>query len=340
VGKKMAQRIRYRLPEKGLIKAAMPRVIKPMLALYGKLPDEQKLYGFEYKWDGVRAIYFWDGNKAFLQSRNLLDITAVYPEIKSLGLAFGSKAVVLDGEIIALDERGRPSFNRLEHRFGIADPAEAMERAKLIPVVYMVFDVLYFEQHLLFEVPYVQRRKLLDSFGLAGQAWQVPPWTAEEGTAMLEAAATLKLEGVVAKRLDSVYEQDKRSGEWIKTKLVMRQEFVIGGWTPLKGRNVHIIGALLVGYYRKGRLIFAGSVGTGFTDEQRKNLGELCRKNRLSKNPFNGPKPRPDAVYCEPKFVAEVAFHGWTDHEILRQASFKGLRDDKNPEQVVREDYT
>jgi bifunctional non-homologous end joining protein LigD len=334
----MAHQTRYHMPETGLVKAAMPRIIRPMLALSGKLPSDQQRYGFEYKWDGVRAIYFWDGIKPFLQSRNLLDITDLYPEVKPLGSTLGSAAVVLDGEVIAIDENGRPSFNRLQHRFSLADPAEAIERSKRIPVTYMIFDVLYLDQYLLFDVSYRQRRALLDSLGLAGSAWQVPPWNIGGGSAMLEAAAKLQLEGVIAKRLDSFYEPDKRSGAWVKTKLVCQQEFVIGGWTPLKGRDIHVIGSLLVGYYQDGRFVFAGSVGTGFTEQDRKRLYELCHKHRRSKNPFDGSPPRTDALYTEPQFVAEVAFRGWTDQQILRQASFKGLRDDKNPEQVVRED--
>jgi bifunctional non-homologous end joining protein LigD len=333
----MRYKSEYDLPKVGAIRAKMPGIIKPMYALLAKLPGDQNHYGFEYKWDGVRAIFFWNGSKAFLQSRNLIDITELYPEIKPLAKS-GVPEIILDGEIITLDQKGRPSFNLLQHRFSIADPAEALKRSKQIPAIYMIFDILFIEHYSLLSVQYKDRRTLLDSLNISGPSWQIPPWQKGGGSEMFEAAGQLGFEGIVAKKLDSIYEQDMRRGAWIKTKLVNSQEFVIGGWAPLNDPNLNLIGALLVGYYKNGRLIFAGSVGTGFTEKDRKELRGLFIHNPTTKNPFDGPPPRRDALYIEPKFVAEIEFRGWTGKELLRQPSFKGIRFDKDPSEIVRED--
>jgi bifunctional non-homologous end joining protein LigD len=326
------------LPRTGLVSAAMPRAIEPMKTLYGPLPQDENNYGFEYKWDGVRAIYFWNGVSVYLQSRNILDITTQYPELSPMGQTLGETPCVFDGEIIALDQHGHASFNVLQHRFGISDPAEALKRSRHIPVIYMIFDVLYVDQYLLFDVPYQQRRAFLDTLDLSGPAWQVPPWQIGNGEEMIEAADNMHLEGVVAKRLDSPYEPGRRSGAWVKTKLVNQQEFVIGGWTLLKGEDPTMIGSLLVGYWDKGRFIYAGSVGTGFTDEDRRKLRELLEPLRLPASPFYGSRPRSDAIYADPQLVGEIEFRGWTGQDILRQPSFKGLRPDINPAEVTRED--
>jgi bifunctional non-homologous end joining protein LigD len=318
----------------------MPRAVKPMFALYSRLPQQQELFGFEYKWDGVRAIYYWNGFTPLIQSRNMLDITVSYPEVEHLGKTLAKTPFIFDGEIIALDEHGRTSFNLLQHRMGIVDAAQARKRAQHIPVVYMIFDLLYIDKFSLMNLPYEKRRTILESIGIAGPAWQVPPYTKGNGYAMLEAAGEIMLEGVVAKRLDSIYEPGRRTGAWIKTKLVQGQEFVVGGWTALKGNDPSMIGSLLVGYYQDGKLIYAGSVGTGYTETDRRHLSQLLNKYQAPKSQFHGPAPRQDAFYIRPELVAEIEFRGWTEAGILRQPSFKGLRFDKDPAQVVREDVT
>jgi bifunctional non-homologous end joining protein LigD len=189
-------------------------------------------------------------------------------------------------------------------------------------------------------LPYTERRPLLEGLPIAGPSIQVPPSQVGNGAAVFEASRRTGLEGVMAKRLDGIYEPGKRSRAWLKVKLHRRQEFVIGGWTTGEGRRAGSIGALLVGYYDdQARFVYAGHVGTGFTDrlldELRKEMDPLRRPD----NPFDTPTPRlKNPTFVEPKLVGEVEFSEWTRDGTLRQPSFKGLREDKDPRQVVREE--
>ena len=162
----MVRKLKYKLPE-GIVAAPMPRSIKPMYAVLANLPADQHQYGFEYKWDGVRAIFFWDGSRPIIQSRNLNDITQQYPEIVEIA-GLGLPPIIFDGEIITLDRDGRPSFNLLQQRFSIADPAEALKCSRQIPAIYMIFDILYIERYSLLKKVYTERRALLDQFKIAG----------------------------------------------------------------------------------------------------------------------------------------------------------------------------
>jgi len=328
--------LKIELPN-GIKEQNIPHQVDPMMALYSGLPANEDNYAFEYKWDGVRTIYFWDGINHRLQSRNLLDISISYPELDALAQHFPDTKVVLDGEIIAIDEHGKASFNLLQHRFGIYDPKEARKRAIHIPAVYMIFDILYFDKYSTMQVIYSQRRKLLESLELNDKHWQVPPLSIGHGHAMLEAAAELHLEGVIAKRLNSFYEPGRRSGAWIKTKLVLSQEFVVGGWTTFKGDHLDMLGALLLGYYEGERLIYAGAVGTGFTDADRRTIVETLSPIRRNASPFATPAARTDAIWVEPVVVAQIEFRGWTAQDILRQPSFKGFRFDKDAKDVIKE---
>jgi bifunctional non-homologous end joining protein LigD len=191
----------------------MPSTIAPMLAVSGSLPRDDDKWAFEYKWDGVRAICFWDGKRLRLQSRNKLDITRRYPELQGLGKSLPSTGAVLDGEIIALDSNCRPSFKQLQYRMHAEGTATIAKLSASIPAWYMVFDVLWFRGKSVVDQSYAARRRILDGLKLDGPAWQTPPAQVGHGKPMLNAAKRNGLEGVVAKRLDSIYVPGSRELE-------------------------------------------------------------------------------------------------------------------------------
>lgn len=317
----------------------MPKHVLPMLATSAKrLPTDERLYGFEYKWDGERAIAYWDGRHLRLESRNLSDLTGQYPELAGLGDALGKSSAVLDGEIIAIDGDSRPSFHLLQRRMHLSRAADIRRTMIDVPVCYMLFDMLYWQGRDVARRPYTARRQILEAAGLEGQFWHTPPYVRGEGTHLLQSARANCMEGVVAKRLDGMYAPGDRTAAWLKVKIINQQEFVIGGWTPIQRAGSNMIGALLLGYYDQGRLIYAGSVGTGFSDADREYLRQVLRREAQSDCSFAGPRPRADANYVRPVLVAEVEFREWTDAGSIRHPSFKGLRRDKPASKVVREE--
>ena len=257
-------------------------------------------------------------------------------------LNIGMREAVFDGEIVAFDDSGRPSFERLQRRMNVTAPSAVRRLSASTPVVYAIFDLLYLDGHSLMGLPYAQRRERLEALGLAGPAWRVPAVHAGQGTRLLEATAAQGLEGVVAKRLDSRYEPGRRTGAWLKIKHTRRQELVIGGWLPGEGRRTDRIGALLMGVYEGSgddrRLRFAGRVGTGFTERTLTELAALLKPLRRDDSPFD-PKPKlpRNAEFVEPSLVAEIEFREWTSEGVMRAPSYKGLRDDKDAGTVVRE---
>ena len=301
------------------------------------IPTHDDGYGFEFKWDGIRAVCHWNGSSLRLQTRNRNDVTARYPELWPLKDELGGRRAILDGEIVAFDEGGRPSFEQLQQRMGLTSPSEVQRQMQLTPVAYLVFDVLYLGTELLVSEPYVARRDRLLGLQLASPHWQTPPHQVGDGEVLMKASLDAGLEGVVAKRLDSVYEPGRRSGAWLKVKNRLRQEFVIGGWVDGEGRRQGLPGALLVGYHEEGRLVYASRVGTGFTDAALARLGRLMRPLERATSPFDVGKPPGRPHFVEPRLVAEVEFSEWTRGRELRAPSFKGLRDDKDPRDVVRE---
>jgi bifunctional non-homologous end joining protein LigD len=320
---------------------AMPKHIEPMLATLSKsLPPDEDNYGFEVKWDGVRSIAYVDGGRARFESRRGGDITSRYPELRGLGPALGSTAAVLDGEIVAF-EGERPSFERLQRRMHVSNERAVRRLMGEVPVVYVIFDLLWLEGHSTLALPYRERRKLLDELAPQGPSWQTPAAHEGGGTALLDATERLGLEGVVAKRLESVYETGRRSRAWLKVKNHNSQEFVIGGWAQGKGARSTSLGALLIGYYESpepdARLRYAGRVGTGLTENELRRLVELLESLRRETSPFT-PAPRvKDAVFVEPELVAEVEFTEWTSAGAVRAPVYLGLRDDRDPRDVVRE---
>src|SRR3954470_18369382 len=318
-----------------------PENLKPMAAtlLPKGLPSPDDAYAYEFKWDGVRALTYVRNGEVLVQSRNLLDVTGQYPELKGVGEKLAARTAVIDGEIVALDKKGRPSFQLLQGRMHVGSAVEVQRRMADTPVAYLVFDVLYLDGKSTMRLPYTERRALLESLPIAGPGAQVPPSTVGNGAAVFEASDKTGLEGIMAKRLDSIYEAGKRSRAWLKVKNHRRQEVVIGGGATGGGRGAGTIGALLSGYYDDGKLMYAGHVGTGFTDklldELRKEMAPLQRPD----SPFDTPVPRlKNATFVDPKLVGEVEFSEWTRDGTLRQPSFKGLREDKDPRKVVREE--
>jgi bifunctional non-homologous end joining protein LigD len=317
----------------------MPEHLKPMLARPGEIPREAAKWSFEIKWDGIRALAYSQPGRLRLESRNLNDITAAYPELRGLMEQLGMREAVLDGEIVAFDEHGKPSFERLQSRMHVTGAYQIKRLQASTPVVYAIFDLLHLDGESLVGLPYTERRERLAGLELGGPAWRVPAHHVGEGRGLLKATEAQGLEGIVAKRLDSRYDPGARNGCWLKIKHTRRQELVIGGWLPGEGRRLDRIGALLMGYYSAGDLRFAGRVGTGFTERTLEDLGRRLAPLRIERSPFT-PKPKlpRNAVYVEPTLVAEVEFREWTREGIMRAPSFKGLREDKPAEEVVRED--
>jgi bifunctional non-homologous end joining protein LigD len=324
----------------------MPALIPPMLAKTGAMPADDSGWSFEIKWDGIRAIAYIDRGQFRLLSRNHKDITAQYPEVTGLGETLASRRIILDGELVALDAHGRPSFANLQHRMGLSAAKTVARVRQTVPVTYIIFDLLYLDGRELLDKPYLERRRLLAELALGGPAWQTPAHKEGQGQALQAATMTIGLEGVIAKRSDSLYEAGQRSGAWLKVKNVRRQELVIAGWVPGAGRRQGGIGALLVGYYdrraavgsrEKPRLVYAGKVGTGFSDRQLTELGQLLAPLRRPASPFDLGSPAKGAIFTAPVLVGEFTFTEWTPHGTLRHPSFKGLRPDKAATDVVRE---
>jgi bifunctional non-homologous end joining protein LigD len=202
----------------------------------------------------------------------------------------------------------------------------------------VLFDVLHLDGHNTRQLPYEDRRELLGGLELDGPNWQTPGYHVGEGSRLLAASRERGLEGVIAKRLGSPYEPGRRSGAWLKVKNVHSQEVVIGGWLPGKGRRSGMIGALLVGYYDGGELRYAGKVGTGFSEEDLRRLAQRLEPLRRTDSSFAGRQPERGSIFVEPKLVAEVEFGEWTRSGTLRHPAFKGLRTDKDPREVIREE--
>jgi bifunctional non-homologous end joining protein LigD len=317
----------------------VPDKIDPMLAkLADDIPSNDAAYGYEFKWDGIRAIVHCEGGRVeAVRSRKGEDVSFRYPELGRLAQDLGPDAVILDGEIIALDAGGRPSFEQLQERMGLNSETEIRRKLKEVPVIYMAFDVLYLDGHSTMGLAYSERRQRLEALKLSGTAWQTPDYQRGDGLTMREASRRAGLEGVIAKRLDSTYEAGKRTGAWLKVKNHLGQELVIGGWLPGEGRRAGQLGALLVGYYDSGALVYAGKVGTGFKDRDLDELATRMAPLRTETSPFARGSPPRQAIFVEPRLVAGFEFSEWTKANQLRHPSYKGLRDDKAPEQVVLE---
>jgi bifunctional non-homologous end joining protein LigD len=320
--------------------AAMPEFVEPMLARLSAMPADEERWAFEVKWDGIRAIARSEPGRIRFLTRNGNDVTAAYPELRALNRALGSHAAMLDGEIVAFDERGRPSFQALQPRIHLRGDAAVRRRAAAIPVTYAIFDLLWLDGHSLLDLPYEERRARLAELALDGPNWRVPAdhRGPGAGTAVLAATREQGLEGIVAKRLDARYAPGRRTPSWLKIKHAQRQEFLIGGWTEGKGGRSHSLGALELGVHDDdGTLRYAGRVGTGFDEAELARLGRLLAPLAREDSPFTGDQPPRGAHFVEPTLVCEVAFGEWTKDGRLRHPTYEGLRTDKPAVDVVRE---
>jgi len=322
-------------------RAAMPRLIEPMLAQLSDLPAHPEQYSYEFKWDGVRVLAYFDGRKLTLRSRNQIDITRRYPELHALADALRGRRAVLDGEIVALDQMDRPSFPLLQHRMHVNGPSAGL--VEQIPANYFLFDLLYLDGRSLMNRPLVERRDQLEELTLSGPSGQVPPSRIGQGQTMLQAARRHRLEGLVAKKLQSIYLPGVRNGDWLKIKIVQSQELVIGGLLPLKNGQSGI-GALLLGYFdapydgQNKKFHYAGKVGAGFRQADHKALLAQLNPLRTNENPFAERLPGRDHQFVKPALIAEVEYRRWPAGGLIQQASYKRLRSDKDPHQVVKED--
>jgi DNA ligase D-like protein (predicted ligase) len=296
-----------------------------------ELPADQGGWAFEPKWDGYRALGHVVGGGVVLRSRNGVDMAGWFPELGGLAGALGDHVGVLDGEVVAFDTGGRPSFEALQQRM-----ASRVGRRRGAAVTYLVFDLLWLDGRLLTGLPYVERRRLLEDLEVAGPAWQTVGSFPGTGTALLAATREQGLEGVVAKRLQSTYLPGRRTRNWLKTKHYQRETFLVGGFVPDRDQ----VRSLLVGLpdpERPGRLRFAGRVDHGLVPAARRRIGELLGPLVVDQSPFAEPpaallggrwtRPGPDdppPVFVRPEVAIEVTFLGWESGR-LRHPAYSGL---------------
>jgi bifunctional non-homologous end joining protein LigD len=338
----------------------MPRNLEPMLATAAPAPPPGDGWGFEIKWDGIRAFaYISPAEGLRLSARRGADHTPRYPELAAIPEALGREAI-LDCEIVAFDADGRPSFQLLQRRMGLTTEATIRLRSRETPATLIAFDLLWLDGESLLERPYEERRDRLTQLDFDGPCWQTPRNHLGDGDALWDVVQERRLEGIVAKRLGSPYRPGQRSRDWLKVRNRRGQELVIGGWMPGEGSRGGWVGSLLVGHWdatpaeaerlgRPQRLVYAGGVGTGYTQEMLKRLRELLEPLRRPDSPFElGEDPvvkyaqrardrGAGPVWVEPELVGEFEFTEWTHEGTLRQSAFKGLRTDKDPREVVRE---
>jgi bifunctional non-homologous end joining protein LigD len=312
-----------------------PHLIRPMLAsLRGELPHDEGRYAWELKWDGVRAVAYVGAAGVRLMSRNDKDMTAAYPELAALSSMIPAPAV-LDGEIVAFAD-GRPDFGRLQARMHVRRPTGRLLAA--VPICYYVFDLLHLGHESLLPAPYTQRRARLEELQLgAGPVHTPPSW--DDGTAVHHASIEQGLEGIVGKPLRSRYHPGGRR-DWIKIKNLRHHDVIIGGWTPGEGRRRTMIGSLLLGIYHDHGLVYIGNVGTGFTEAMLADLATRLAPLARPTAPFDTTVPAEfarTARWVEPDLVGEVAYLQWTPDRYLRHPSWRGLRPDKHPENVMWE---
>lgn len=327
----------------GARKAPMPSAIHPMLATLVDKPFDNPQWLFEIKWDGYRSVAFLDGGKARLVSRNQNDMTNQYPELRELPSYVRARTAILDGEIVALDDAGRPSFSLMQQRTGISGNGRSIKGAdRSVPIAYYAFDLLYLDGYELMRVDLEKRKELLAGILAGSGLVRYSDHHLEQGVALYDAAKQQGLEGIVAKRRNSCYEQ-KRSREWLKMKITRSQECVIGGYTDPRGSREHF-GSVVLGLYDdKGRLLHVGQAGSGFTEKTHEDMWRRLQKLKTDKNPFaNKVESTRGVHWVKPELVAEIKFSEWT-HETdgggvkMRAPVYQGLRTDKPPRECVFE---
>lgn len=302
--------------------------LAPMLATEGSVANlKSSQWSFEGKWDGYRVLVDANHGKLNLRSRRGRDVTDEYPQFKALAADLADHHVILDGEAVALDDKGVPSFSEMQNR------------ARSTRVEYWAFDILHLDGRSLLRAKYSDRRRLLEALAEAGGII-VPAPLSGDGPEAMEHARKQRWEGVIAKKRDSTYQPGRRSSSWIKDKIWNTQEVVIGGWRQGEGGRSSGIGALMLGIPGDGGLHFAGRVGTGFTEKDLTKLKGILEPLHTDESPFNTRLPTQDArgvTFVRPELVGEVRYSERTSDGRLRQPSWRGLRPDKSPDEVVWE---
>lgn len=311
--------------------AKLPPVFSPMLATPAPEPFDSKEHLFEVKWDGVRTLAFCEEGETRLYARSGREVTHQYPEFAELHRGLRIRNAVLDGEIVAVNPDGRPSFELLQQRIALTRPADVRRAVSKVPLDLVLFDVVFADGDWIGGLPLADRvERLREVLGFEGHVLRsdaIP----EHGVALFEAGAARGLEGIVAKKLTSHYLPGKRTRDWLKIKVIHRISCVVGGWRPGGGSRRGVFGALLVGVYDGDALVFIGSVGTGFDQATLERLSERLRRLESEASPFAGPAPVPDARWIRPEIVCEVEYRELTSGDRLRGPSFKGVRDDLAP---------
>jgi bifunctional non-homologous end joining protein LigD len=326
----------------GAVRRAMPSAITPMLATPVDKPFDSPDWLFEIKWDGYRAVAFIENGKVRLVSRNQNDLTGQYPELHDLPNLVKAKNAIIDGEIAALDEQGRASFSLMQQRTVIRSGGRRTAGRPDVPVVYYVFDLLYADGYDLRRVALEERKQALVQLVGANEVIRHSEHFPERGIALFEAAKQQGLEGILAKRRGSHYEE-RRSQDWLKIKITQTVDCVIGGYTDPEGSRQYF-GSVVLGLYdKRGQLIHVGQAGTGFTQATLKEIWQLLKPLETKRSPFHGPVEAANVHWVKPQRVAEIKFTEWT-HETaeggmkLRAPVFIGLREDKDPKQCTLAD--
>jgi bifunctional non-homologous end joining protein LigD len=308
-------------------KGPMPKTLEPMKAqLIEKAFDDER-WLFEVKWDGIRLVSFIDEGKVSLQTRAGRIVDAEYPQLQAISGLVNARQAVLDGEVVVLDEEGRPSFQLLQNRGKEEHPMQ-----------YVVFDIVYFDGQRLFKVPLEDRKRLLRDIVRDSGVLKYSDHVLGQGKAFFQAAQEKRLEGIVAKLRESPYQPGIRSSAWLKIKAHLQQEVVIGGCTEPRASRKYF-GALLVGVYEDGKLVYTGHVGGGFDEKTLADLYKLMKPLIVKQSPFSGTPPRGNEkpTWVKPVLVAKVRFAEWTRDGVMRQPVFLGLRDDVDPREARRE---
>jgi bifunctional non-homologous end joining protein LigD len=315
-----------------------PPTYEPMMAVLTSEPFDDDEWLFEVKWDGHRCLANL-GTSTRLTSRTTRDMTAQFPELIDMHRQLAARNAVVDGEIVALDRAGRPSFERMQDRFH-RTPEELARNKGRVPVQFLAFDLLWLDGQPLVDLPLVERRARLDEVLVETRDIRLSQVVEGAGREFFDQVRALKLEGIVAKRAASCYRPGTRSHDWRKIKALCLQDCVIVGWTPGKGGRAATLGSLLLAVYDDGRLRYAGNVGTGFTHAFLADLLAKLAELEVPQPMFEGfegtPRPR-GARFVRPELVCEVEYLKWTQDDKLRAASFKGLRPDKPATDARRE---
>ncbi|HXR26906.1 MAG TPA: DNA ligase D [Candidatus Baltobacteraceae bacterium] len=323
----------------------MPDFVPPMLATGGSRPFSDPGWLFELKWDGYRVEAVVREGRARIWTRNRLDAARYFPDLAGAAPWIEAHEAIVDGEVVALDEHGRPSFSLLQDRTGVRGPGAARDpdaprptadvRAA-IALAYQVFDLLWLDGHSLLNEPLVERKARLKEVLRDDPMVRYAAHVETDGEAFFAAIKEQGLEGLMAKRRDSRYEPGRRSRDWLKLKARREQELVVGGWEPGLGSHAEL-GSLLVGVHERGELRYAGEVGSGMDGRTRAGLLKRMRAAERTDPPFVNPPRLRNVHWTEPGIVIRAEFTDWTSDDLVRQSTFKGLDPTKDPRDVVRE---